>query len=62
MVALFVAFTFVFFVTLDLAYTTWLKLRKNTVRRADERDGVYFVPDLGQCMADGGEPIKKETK
>jgi hypothetical protein len=56
MVALFVAGTFLLCVGLEFAfakYNAWQERRKNAVR---------FYPDLGLCMADGGDPIKKEKK
>ena len=56
MVALFVAGTFLLCVGLEFAFTkydAWQEHRKNAVR---------FVLGLGLCMADGGDPLKKEKK
>lgn len=53
MVALFVAFVFLFFIGLDIAQ------RKYFAWRA-ERAETRFIPGLGLCMADGGDPVKKE--
>ena len=56
MVVLFVLLTFLLFFLLDLVAS-----RAKARRTAQARD-IRFVPDLGFCMADGGEPAEKITK
>jgi|GEM_PF-5565210 hypothetical protein len=58
MVALFVAFMFLFFVLLD-AITLKVKAYKK-LKAGDEICDVRFVPELGFVMADGGKPCEKK--
>ena len=56
MVAIFMALMFVGCVIVDYFVDTM----PHTV--AHRKDDVRFEPGLGLCMADGGAPVKKETK
>lgn len=63
MVAILVALTFLFFISLDAIMTKRhvIGARLRAFFHMPETD-IRFVPDLGLVMADGGEKIKDEAR